>query len=764
MVMVMDIIGNCEITLNNNMKKQIKFPKGSSWKNPVKADLNGHYIVPTTDYTVLDIDDLTTNQNQHIMNEYMPTCRYVVKTGMKGYHLFYKYNPRIAHIKVLHKLDIISNGCKMLFTYPTTYTDKAGNVYEYKIIKDKKPGEMPEELTNYILELYENRKQQTTNLLADSENIIKKNASKAESVKIVNSFKTLSKEDEIIEDVLMAVHQNRADDFHDWFKVLMILKNEGYKYELFEKFSRRSSKFDDNVITLWNRYKPENAKNRLTIASLWYMLKEDNIDAFNKIKSKQQFKDYTFENYKPTGNFDSKTFIKKFSDDKEIFGVRLLDDDVLCLTNSFKYFSAHHIKITTFGYIRVDFENNVRKITYLNKEFKNSFNEAYISTEKTTKSFIDLFDRNSNKQIYDFVGFEPNTNNEQMFNLFNGFKYENNTDIYNYEIIKPFIEFVEYVFNDTKQADHFFNYMAHIIQKPHFRQPQCYVLYSETHGIGKNTIVNAFASVFAGYYYNLRDADQLTDKFNSEKFGKLLCYGDEIKTFKAGETMSDQIKKIITEPEYCLELKGKDKITNIKDYVHYVFTTNNYNNFYIQQSDRRFNLVKCNTKLLSQSKYTEINKLIATEPFIINLFKYLKNKDLSNYDPNRASVSKYKEELAKQSISLELKLICKNYKHIKGKFLTQSELINLLNGMNHSNKKLKTPTVLFEFLKAQGFKFARPYTNGERGTKVGISFDDNHKSGEHNNKLIKTFMDDDEFDDEDAEMIEDSDTEEINYN
>ena len=645
-------IGNCILNLNDLGKKVITFTNNSSWKKPIIDDkLNASYFVPNGDYTVLDIDDLTSEQNKFIFENYSESCKYIVKSLSKGYHMYFKYCEELSNIYKLAGLDIISNGNKMLFCYPTK-VEYNGEIREYKIIKNEEPDVIPPTLLNYILTRYNERIKNKNELEEMTEKLVKKNSSKMEDKRIINEFKSMPKDKLIIEDILENINKSRCDDYNDWIKIMMILKNENIEYSVFEKFSMRSEKFDGNVINIWNKYKKGNVKNELSLATLWYMLKQDNELEFNRIKTREAFKNYEFIDYIPSSSFSRIKFFKLFKDDVFILGSKMLSEDVITQTNSFKYFNSHHCKVGTY-YMSIEYYGTYKKYDYLPKEFKDSMNEAKIVIDDKKYYFLDIYDELDTKQVYDKIGFEFNLENkkEGLLNLFTGFKYDDINNIVNYEIIKDFIEFIEYVINNKIQSNHFLDWIAHMIQKPHIKQPHCYVLYSLKHGVGKNTIINGLGKIFNGYFFKM-DGDRMLDKFNSDKLGKLLCYIDEVKTFKNGDTIHNNIKNMISQTEQSIEFKGKDKLTNIPDRCHYIFTTNNKDNFYIEDGDRRFNMVECNNNILSQDVFKKINEQIETEEFAKNLYNFFKNRNLNNYNPYLAIMSDYKDKSIKKRLLL----------------------------------------------------------------------------------------------------------------
>ena len=742
--------GSCTIAYNQIKKiKNIIFKNNTSWKNNkvINNQLNGQFYVPDEDYTVIDLDDMESDQNKYIFNNFKNSCGLIVKTK-KGYHLWFEYEDKIEHINKLKSVDIIHKGRKMIFIPPSYYETESEKI-TYQYIKNEEPTKMPEELVNYILSRYEQRRNETVELLKNSTKIIKETTSKAEPKKMVADFKELKSDEEIVSCMLESLKEYRSDDYHDWFRVLMILKNEGYKYELFDIFSRKSNKYDSGCIDHWNSYKPSDAKNKLTMASLWYMLKEDNPQQFIKLKMREALKDYEQREYTPTGEFSTVEFLKIWEEDTQQLGHHLIDHDCLCISNSFKYFNAHHSKISNLGYVRINYNLKLRTIIPLNASFISSLNEAYIQHGDKTYNFMDLYDKNRNKSIFDKLGFSPLDNDKNMLNYFNGFKYQNNNKC-NFEKVKPYIDFVKHVINNEQQAEHFLNWVAHIIQRPNIKQTTCYVFYSYKHGVGKNTITKILNKLLTGYAYDIKNADELAGKFNGESVGKLLCVGDEIKTFKSGENLNNIVKNLISQEYRSIEFKGKDKVTGIVDLIHYIFTTNNEFNFYIEQSDRRFNLIECNKELMSEKIYKLINELAKDDEFLANLHSFFMERDLSNYDAFHPFVSNYKKRLEKRSIPADIQCLKEIKASYCDQFVSNKQIIqNITAFMSFGKKPRSGKVIITSLVDLYGMKQTRPYNeDGTRGTTYGFSFIQSTKVGKANWEALNNIFgdDDDEID------------------
>mgnify|MGYP002737855954 CR=1 FL=1 len=88
-----------------------------------------------------------------------------------------------------------------------------------------------------------------------------------------------------LREMLDALAPSRADNYSDWIRVGMILYNEGVDIDTWREWSRRSTKFQEGACEkAWASFR----KSSLTIASLWAMVKTDNLAVFRSLHGKRK--------------------------------------------------------------------------------------------------------------------------------------------------------------------------------------------------------------------------------------------------------------------------------------------------------------------------------------------------------------------------------------------------------------------------------------------------------------------------------------------
>ena len=244
------------------------------------------------------------------------------------------------------------------------------------------------------------------------------------------------------------------------------------------------------------------------------------------------------------------------------------------------------------------------------------------------KKFCDLWFDDEHKRKFGKIVFDPMPNEEDEeledpeYNSFGGF---NNDDPNAVEIIETdsqYLKLFKLLMNDDKVYEYMKCWIAAIIQRPNIKTKVAPILFSKTHGSGKNTIVEGMIRIIGKSNSAVVESiDDICKNFNSHLCNKLFIYGDEINA--NAKKVADKLKQVITRTEQNLEKKNQDAI-KVDDYTNWLFTTNNENCFKVEDGCRRLMLIACleekQSKQFYQSVYDEIE-----DPFLIKqLFKFFK--------------------------------------------------------------------------------------------------------------------------------------------
>jgi hypothetical protein len=323
-------------------------------------------------------------------------------------------------------------------------------------------------------------------------------------------------------------------------------------------------------------------------------------------------------------------------------------------TKSYQYFNHYHFKM-------ID-NNMLFRIQYVGKrkEINNVDIKAYtafIYEQGVLRiDFIDYWVQSIDKQSYTTIDFAPKEKlSNDIFNLFNGFVYEDENKHYNLSDIQPILDHIKYICNEEEKVyNYVLDWVSHIIQKPNRKTETSLVIYSHKHGVGKNVFTEILQKIFNGYVLSDVKLDNLVGKFNSSLKAKLLIIADEVSP--SAKELNDTLKNMITRKEINIEYKGKESI-KMKDTANYIFTTNNELAFRVSEEDRRYCLIECPTVKKDADYFDRLYKLIDDDSIIKQLFNFFLTKDITNINIRNIPLTKYKKRNILHNMPHYIKMI-----------------------------------------------------------------------------------------------------------
>ncbi len=231
--------------------------------------------------TVIDIDDINIEHNKEIIEILEPVCNLITESPKsKGRHYWFKYSDKFKNVASKeNKLDIRNDG-GIIICPPTIYLDLNGNDLIYKFIKTPKDNQeyelqdIPHELEIYLKTKFNNF------YIKVDENISLNHNNFDNNVEINND------ERNILLKILDNLNPSRFKNYSDWFIFGAICYNDANltKKDFFE-YSQRIDEYQfdyEGQEKAWNSYSLDKDK-KVSSATLWKWLKEDNISFYNKI-------------------------------------------------------------------------------------------------------------------------------------------------------------------------------------------------------------------------------------------------------------------------------------------------------------------------------------------------------------------------------------------------------------------------------------------------------------------------------------------------
>jgi len=257
---------------------------------------------------------------------------------------------------------------------------------------------------------------------------------------------------------------------------------------------------------------------------------------------------------------------------------------------------------------------------------------------------------------------------DDVLSLFHGYKYKV-LDKCDYEIIKPFINFIKEIICDN--VNEIFTYVigwiATMIQNPGVKNETALIL-KGLQGIGKNRFTDIISELMAGYSCkNVTDINELTGNFNSVVENKMLIVLNELKNNGEDRMVNfNALKSVITDDTIRINEKNQPRRT-AENVANFIFCTNNAYPVKIEPGDRRYVVLNVNGKYKGQFDYFAALMKGCTTEFYDNLLTFFINYNTSTFNVRDIPMTEAKEDLIQASRSPIDVFICDHYDElIKG--------------------------------------------------------------------------------------------------
>ena len=395
-------------------------------------------------------------------------------------------------------------------------------------------------------------------------------------------------ENTLIGDILAAVDIKRIDDYEMWLMIGFICFNESLDVSVWEKASERSSKNKPgDCAKKWKTF----TKGQLGIARLWDWLREDNEEAYERLKKD----DYKFRKAQ---------------------------------------FELSHFKLRNPPrYVRVSDENSIQFLTDAELNF------LYRNEMCGDKSFTSQWINDPEILTYEKLTFVPNRDApSDQFNIFAGFPME--------PVEGDWDPIRELVWNlsgrNDEIAEYIHCYNAHTFQKPYEKPGVALIFSSEEEGVGKDTLPDYVLGPLLGQYYEtIADHEnEFFGRFTSHLKNKIVIKLEEMK-YDVFVKNDDKLKAWITCKEKIFEEKGVTHPPAIPSYVRLIGTTNDACPVKLTNTFRRYllinpyqghaNNVRYWTDFYQRLGYT--NSVLTNPSVLQAYYHYLLTKDISGWNP-----------------------------------------------------------------------------------------------------------------------------------
>jgi len=185
---------------------------------------------------------------------------------------------------------------------------------------------------------------------------------------------------------------------------------------------------------------------------------------------------------------------------------------------------------------------------------------------------------------------------------------------------------------DEKVFQYVSNYIARTIQIPD-EIGEIALLFVSKQGIGKDMFATLIQEMLGSTkIHRYGNSAALFEKFNVSSQGDLIAFCNELSSHGATFNLNDQLKDILTKKTTDIEPKGLEKYT-IRHCCSYVFFSNNHYGIRIEESDRRYCAIECDSSIANNRKYfTNLWAWLKNTDFIKSAFDYYSTLDISEFD------------------------------------------------------------------------------------------------------------------------------------
>lgn len=209
-------------------------------------------------------------------------------------------------------------------------------------------------------------------------------------------------------------------------------------------------------------------------------------------------------------------------------------------------------------------------------------------------------------------------------------------------ILAPWHEHLEYLIPIEIERVRFIEWLAHILQRPGEVMPRAYLMWTPTHGIGRNWMASVLTRVMRGQVIPNLDLGRLLDsQFNGPVSRKLLAIVDEIREganrFENAKR-ENQIRQMITAETIMVNEKNV-KAHLEHDRCRWLMLSNHEDAIPFDSSDRRIEVIANPTVVQPEVYYQRLFPLLDDHDFIAAVYTHLMYcVDLSNFNASEHAV------------------------------------------------------------------------------------------------------------------------------
>lgn len=259
----------------------------------------------------------------------------------------------------------------------------------------------------------------------------------------------------------------------------------------------------------------------------------------------------------------------------------------------------------------------------------------------TRRKPLDTWREFADPQIVDNIGFHPGAG--RLYTDVDGMRYLNRFIPIKVEPLKPKAHELEAWESLTNRLhdEHYrrwlMQFFAYAVRHPGVKITQAPLLYSETPGTGKSTLMNQVPALLFGWkYVNAVSNDMLSKSFNATLADSWYIVLDELKTNGGRQDrvqLANKMKPWITDPQLSIERKGLD-VYQVPNRLLIGATSNFDDAVQINDDDRRWAISEMGGKAMTDADIADLYTGFLNTDRAAGVLRYLMDRvDLTGFSP-----------------------------------------------------------------------------------------------------------------------------------
>ena len=317
-----------------------------------------------------------------------------------------------------------------------------------------------------------------------------------------------------------------------------------------------------------------------------------------------------------------------------------------------------------------------------------------VDSKIVVKDFTTSWLKDPERRSYQGIDFIPmKTNDDGIFNTFTGFdfeRFEPDPTEDGSQYVQKFVDHVKLLtdFHDLS-TKYLLNYLAHSLQKT-TEKPETVIVIKSKEGMGKDCLLDFMSRILGNeFFLRTSNLDEVFGQFNSGMKNNIFLQLNEVGE-KDGFLRQNRIKDLSTVKFNNINTKGLPTYTQT-NYTRMFIFSNDMNPIVMPKDGRRYIVFKPVRARPSRKYFNDLYEIIDDDSKIYHISHFLKNRDITNFDPkNRVLTSAYEEmrvdNIDPLFIFLKVFIIYNFDKNIKNESIISREDGNII----FSTKTFKT--------------------------------------------------------------------------